>query len=108
MVAQPSQPQFMSIEEFRALEQANPDAKYEYIDGQAYLMSGGTADHARISSNMLRALEDALGDRPCLVYNSNLHARIGLSRVTLPDVTVTCDERDMGKITEIQAPRVIV
>src|SRR5205807_8592596 len=27
---------------------------------------------------------------------------------TLPDVTVTCDERDMGKITEIQAPRVIV
>jgi Uma2 family endonuclease len=108
MVAQPSQPKFMSIEEFRTLERANPDVKYEYIDGQAYVMSGGNADHARISSNMVRALEDVLGDRPCLVYNSDLHARIGLSRLTLPDVTVTCDERDVGKVTEIRAPRVIV
>jgi len=98
----------MGIEEFRALERANPDAKYEYIDGQAFLMSGGTADHARVSSNMVRALEDALGDRPCLVYNSDLHARIGVSRLTLPDVTVTCDERDMGKVTEIRAPHVVV
>ena len=108
MVAQPSQPRFMSIEEFRALEQADPDTKYEYIDGQAYMMAGGSADHARVSSNMVRALEDALGDCPCLVYNSDLHVRIGLSRLTLPDVTVTCDQRDMGKVTEIRSPRVVV
>lgn len=108
MVAQRSQSYFMSVEQFHALERANPDAKYEYIDGEAYLMSGGTADHARISSNMVRALEDALGDCPCLVYNSDLHVRIGHSCITLPDVTVTCDEHDMGRITEIRAPRVIV
>ncbi len=57
----------MSVDEWRELERANPDAKYEFIDGQVYLMSGGSLAHARISSNAVRALEDALGSQPCAV-----------------------------------------
>lgn len=33
MVAQRA-PQHMTVDEWRELERANPDAKYEYIDGQ--------------------------------------------------------------------------
>ena len=75
------EPQYMTVDEWRELERATPDAKYEYIDGQVYLMSGGSLAHSRISSNTVRALEDALASEPCYVYKyfSN-HARICRSR----------------------------
>ena len=64
MVAQ-REPQHMTVDEWREFERANPDAKYEYVDGQVYLMSGGSLAHSRISSNTVRALEDALANEPC-------------------------------------------
>ena len=48
----------MTVDEWRELERTTPDAKYEYIDGQVYLMSGGSLAHSRISSNTVRAFED--------------------------------------------------
>ncbi len=50
-------PSGLSVEEWRALERTNPDGKYEYIDGQVYLMPRGSLAHARIGSNAVRALE---------------------------------------------------
>lgn len=50
MVAQ-RKPERMNVEEWRALQRANPDTKYEYIDGQVYFMSGGSLAHARIGSD---------------------------------------------------------
>lgn len=53
-------------------------------------MSEGNANHARIASNVLRAIEDALGDSPCNVYNSDLSVRLSETRYAYPDVSVTC------------------
>lgn len=69
MVAQ-RKPERMSVDEWRALQRAHPDAKYEYIDGLVYFMSGSSLAHARIGSNVVRALEDALTGRTCYVYYS--------------------------------------
>jgi Uma2 family endonuclease len=102
------EPQRMTVDEWRELERANPDAKYEYIDGWVYLMSGGTANHARICSNAVRALEDTLGDSPCNVYNSYLRVRLSETRYTYPNASVTCDERDQGDIDIVQSPRLIL
>lgn len=109
MVAQPSR-QFMSIDEWRELEQNSHDAKHEYIDGQVYLMSGGSRTHSRIGSNTVRTLEDALAGSPCNVYNSDASVRVSPTRYTYPDVSVTCDERDQPTPdeTEIHFPRLIV
>src|SRR5437867_3393958 len=109
MVAQPSW-RFMSVDEWRALERQSHDIKHEYIDGQVYAMAGGSLAHSRISSNALRALEDALDDSLCNVYNSDAAARLSPTRYTYPDATVTCDECDQATTDEreIQAPRVIV
>ena len=41
MVAQ-REPQYMTVDEWRELERVTPDAKYEYIDGQVYLISRGS------------------------------------------------------------------
>jgi|SRR5579875_2035116 len=107
MVAQ-RLPQYMTLDEYHELMRKNPDAKYEYLDGQVYVMAGGTANHARISSNVLRQFEDALGDGPCTVYNSDLSVRLSESRYVFPDATVTCDENDQGEVTTIQSPRLVV
>jgi Uma2 family endonuclease len=111
MVAQ-REPQRMTVDEWRELERTSHDIKHEYIDGLVYAMAGGSLAHGRISSNAIRTLEDALAARgkPCEVYNSDVAARLSLTRFTYPDATVTCDERDQaapGK-TEIQAPHLIV
>lgn len=98
----------MTVNEWRELERANPDVKYEYIDGQVYMMSGGTANHARICVNATRALEDALGDSTCNVYNSDFRIRLSAIRYVYPDVSVTCDERDQGDIDMMQSPRLIL
>lgn len=102
------EPRTMTIDEWRALERANPDVKYEYIDGWVYLMSGGTANHARICINAVRALEDALGSSPCNVYNSYLRVRLSEIRYVYPDASVTCDKHDQGDIDMVQSPRLIL
>ncbi len=107
MVAQ-RLPQHMTVDEWRELLLNDHDVKYEYVDGRVYLMSGGTANHARIGSNVVRVLEDALGDGPCNVYNSDLSVRLSETRYTFPDASVTCDERDQGEEDRVQSPRLIV
>jgi Uma2 family endonuclease len=109
MVAQ-REPRHMTVDEWRELERANPDAKYEYIDGQVYLMSGGSLAHSRISSNTVRALEDALGSEPCYVYNSDASVSLSEARYTYPDASVSCNPRDQPTTeqVQVQAPCVIV
>lgn len=108
MVAQPSQPLFMSVDEWRDLERTSHDIKHEYIDGRIYAMASGSLAHSRIGSNVVRTLEDVLGDGPCYVYNSDAAARVSPTRYTYPDATVTCDECDRPTDErEIQAPRLV-
>jgi Uma2 family endonuclease len=107
MVAQ-KKGQYMTVAHWRDLERRSHDLKHEYIDGYVYAMAGGTLDHSQIGINVVRTLEDALGDRPCRVFNPDAAARLSPTRYTYPDATVTCDEHDRGQLTEVQTPRVIV
>ncbi len=104
------EPQYMTVDEWRELERTTPDAKYEYIDGQVYLMSGGSLAHSRISSNTVRALEDALASEPCYVYNSDASVRLTESRYTYPDISVSCDPADQPTVEQlqVQTPRVVI
>ena len=104
------EPRYITVDEWRELERANPDAKYEYFDGHVYLMAGGSLAHARIGSNVVRTLEDALGDASCYTYNSDASVRVSETRYTYPDALVSCDPRDepTTEQIEIQAPRVVV
>ncbi|HCI80761.1 MAG TPA: hypothetical protein DHW02_13840 [Ktedonobacter sp.] len=106
MVTQPS-PRSMSVEEWRALERANPDTKYEYIDGNVYMMSGGSFNHARIAQNMVAELNNFFGDGPCSAYNSDVRVRLSEERYTLPDMSVTCSEHDQGTGDEVETPLLI-
>lgn len=84
-MTQPS-PRRLSVDEWHELERSSFDAKHEYIDGQVYLMSGGSRAHGRISSNAVRTLEDTLADKPCNVYNLDVSVRLSKTRYAYPDV----------------------
>jgi Uma2 family endonuclease len=76
--------------EYVALEQRS-DVKHEFLDGEIYAMAGGSEDHSALAAEVLRALGNAVGDRPCRVHTSDLRLyveTVGLA--TFPDGTVIC------------------
>ena len=100
-------PQMMTVEEYFHLEETDILNRYEYIDGQVYMMAGGTFDHSTISGNIYSILRSLLRGKPCRVYNSDIKVQISQKRYFHPDITVTCDPRDRGTGDLLKSPRVI-
>ncbi len=99
----------MTVDEWRDLERTG-ETKHEYRDGYIYAMAGGSQAHSAITVNALAALHAAVGDGPCLVYNSDLATRVSASRYSYADVVVTCAEDGVARRgqSEIDAPRVVL
>ena len=94
----------MTVEEYFELCRSNPDVRYEYIDGQVTMLAGGSLNHARIASNINRILGNLLHGGPCQSLSSDATLQVTTSRYVLPDVTVTCDERDHQDNDYLQYP----
>lgn len=109
MVANP-QDQRVSVEEYLKLDRTTPDVRYEYIDGHAYAMSGGTMAHMRISANVFYLIDEQLGERgPCHAYTSDMRVQVANQRHFYPDVTVSCDIADWQERGDIVcSPHLIV
>jgi Uma2 family endonuclease len=100
---------FMSVEEYLELDRNSLDARYEYIDGVVTLLAGGTANHSRISINVVSLLRAALRGSPCEVFNSDLRVGISSTRYVLPDASVSCDPGDLrGENDIVYSPCLIV
>lgn len=97
----------LTVDEYFALEEHDPETRYEYVDGTIYAMAGGSIDHGTISGNIYAILRDLLRGTPCRVFNSDLRVRISETRYFHPDVTVSCDPRNQGKNLQVESPRVI-
>ncbi len=101
--------QKMTVEEYFQLDN-DPSAKYEYIDGYAVVMSGGSVGHARIAKNIIREFDNHLQGGPCQAHNSDVKVLIPVrGNYLLPDVTVSCDPADNGINTQaVRSPRLII
>lgn len=105
--------QKMSVEEYFKLRESDPIHRYEYIDGEVYMMTGGKVRHSRIGSNLNYILEHLLRNSPCAVYNSDICFQISEERYVCPDIAVSCDPRDSDKLSDeeelstIQYPRFV-
>src|SRR6266566_2890897 len=108
MIAQPQHLK-MSVEAYLALDRESRDVRYEYIDGYAYLLAGGTPVHALIAANLIAEIKAGLRGSPCQVYTSDAKVRLSQSRYVFPDVTVSCDERDrMTDAETLQYPLLVI
>lgn len=108
MVAQPYW-QKMTVAEYLQLD-SDPSAKYEYIEGYAVSMSGGSVGHARIAKNIVRQFDLHLQAGPCIAHTSDVKVLIPvINSYFLPDATVSCDEKDNEEdVQAIATPRLVV
>jgi Uma2 family endonuclease len=68
---------WISLEEYRAIAEISEE-RYEYCNGEISPMSGGTATHSAIASNLLIYLGFLLRDTNFRLFNSDL-------RIWIPD-----------------------
>ncbi len=98
----------MTIAEYFQLEEDDSEHRYEYVDGDVYMMAGGSLDHDLIKSNIQNILRALLRSDSCRVYSSDAKVQVSETRYLHPDVTVTCNPQDRGKKQMVQAPRLVV
>lgn len=98
----------LTLEEYFALLEKDPQHRYEYLDGHVYMMTGGSPDHSIIGSNMNSMLRDLLKGRRCIVYNSDVYFQLSETYRICLDVAVSCDPRDRGAQDAIRYPSLVV
>ncbi len=104
----------MSEDQYHELERLSPDRKYEYIDGIAYMMSGGSVAHDRIAYNVRFALDMHFRSHACTVFGPDVQVFLALKKngklhFVYPDATVSCDVADSrADNTLIESPRVVL
>jgi Uma2 family endonuclease len=107
MAMQPAR-QYMTFEQYLLLVNTS-DRRYEYYDGEVFLMAGGSSNHAAISLNLGVALDQALGDDAiCRPYVTDKLVRVTPTKMVIPDVVVSCDRADHGESQIINAPTLVV
>ena len=82
------------------------DARYELIDGVAYLMAPApTVSHQDIAGEIFRQMANALSGKPCRVLIAPVDVRLPkadeaderIDTVVQPDVMVVCDASKIGE-----------
>jgi Uma2 family endonuclease len=109
MIMAVQQEQWISPEEYLAIDRASLDVKYEYDNGHMYAMAGGSRNHARIAMNLGTIVDAHLGDGPCRAFSSDVRVQVAEKKYYYPDVTVSCNPEDMtGDEDIIYSPRLVV
>ncbi len=71
--------------DYVALELSS-STKHEFFDSEIYAMAGGSEEHSALAAETLRALGNAIGERPCRVHTSDLRIYVeAVGLATFPD-----------------------
>ena len=81
----------MTVEEYFAFDEAS-DYKNEYIDGEVFPMTGGTAYHAEIMLNLSFALQLRLRGGDFHFYSSAMRNSVSPTRYLYPDLSIVRGE----------------
>lgn len=113
MVANLKEPyrHYYTIEEYFALEKVG-DARYEYWDGDIVCMSGGTKQHAILSSNIHGELKAKLKGSKCRAFTEGVPIKTpAMPPYRYPDASAVCGEMEFQSFDGIDAltnPTVVV
>ena len=93
------------------------DARYELIDGVAYLMAPApTLDHQEVAGEIFRQLANALEAKPCRAFIAPVDVRFPkageadeqVDTILQPDVLVVCDPSKLDRRGVRGAPDLVV
>ena len=94
MVAHQHGPLF-TRDEYEEFEE-HASERHEYHGGYVYAMSGGTLNHSQISGNVYALVRAAVRGGACKAFTDAVRVRATASDEVYPDVSVTCDPRDLA------------
>ena len=87
-------PHYIAPDEYLNLERQSP-IRHEYRQGLVYAMAGGSDNHDRIAFNLLKLIDNHLGDdADCRFHGGNVKVNYQDAFYYYPDAFVTCDPRD--------------
>lgn len=88
----------LSIDDYLRLEEV-ASIKHEFVDGEMFAMTGGTAAHSRIAVNILTILRDRLKGSGCGVYGSDFKVRVeSTNSFYYPDASVDCSDYEGSRL----------
>jgi len=94
------QPSFLSAEEYLDTER-RAETKSDYLNGLIVAMAGAKHRHNLVAGNVFRHLANALVERPCIVYGSDMKVRVEkANQFRYPDVSAVCGPIDFYDATE--------
>lgn len=99
MSAAHKQADLLTTEEYLAGERAS-EVRHEFLFGRAYPMAESSADHDRITGNILVELNNALRGTDAEAFFSDMKVRIRQPNSDVfydPDVLIACDPTDNAK-----------
>lgn len=88
----------MTIDEFIVEYHLGREEKWDLVDGEAWMTSGGSARHSLVAGRIITALNNKLGKGRCLAFTPDLLPERNESNGRLPDVGVYCDPRDLADL----------
>ena len=82
----------ISPSEYLACER-KAEFKSEFFQGEVFAMAGGSPTHSLIAANFAGETRQALKDKPCVVYNSDLRVKVQATGLyTYPDASIVCGD----------------
>lgn len=85
--------QKITIESFLEFSKANPDEKYELIDGQIIPMSNASPNHGKIITHFSRIIPNHLREnKSSCFYFSDMACKIDAFTCPHPDIVVVCND----------------
>ena len=83
-----------SFEDWLEGERAALDERCEYVDGEIFAMSGGTAEHHAIIGNVYGQLWTQSKGRPCHVYGQGMRLQVASTKAgKYPDLMALCGDQ---------------
>lgn len=108
MIAATPTPQRFTAADYLVWEAQQP-LKYEYLQGLAHAMTGGTLAQNSIAVNLTTALKPHLRGKGCKVFMADAKVEVSSTGPYFyPDVVVTCHPQDQQANDLIRFPSAII
>ena len=102
---------FYTLEEYYSLVKQS-DEKYEYWNGEIFLMSGASPEHVMVADNILTLVKNQLRGQNCRPFSNDIRLKVPSSPpFRYADISVACGElifEDIGGLKALVNPVLLI